>query len=128
MESIRKKQKKHMIKKLHSISILASLLVVLFAMPLQGQQKTQELEVKVYPSEVKDNHFFISFPQFVSSNEDFQVKVVNLIGSEIEFQTEITSDGRVKVSFTQNIPNGIYIVRITKDRRQSTQRILVRSH
>jgi hypothetical protein len=64
----------------------------------------------------------------VSSNDDFQLKVVNLIGSEIEFQIEITSDGRVKVTFTQNIPNGIYIVRINKDRRQSTQRILVRSH
>jgi hypothetical protein len=90
-------------------------------------QKPNDLNVKIYPSEVKDFQFYINSDEFLDEN-NFDLKVINLIGSEIPFTLHKMLDGKIKVQLESGTPTGIYIVRINKDRKQSTQRILVRSN
>jgi hypothetical protein len=96
-----------------------------FAMQAQSNQKTEELKASIYPSEIRENHFFIELSESIELS-DANLKIVNLLGSEVPFNLFKQIDGRYKVEL-HNIPTGIYIVRVTKDRKQSTQRIVVRN-
>lgn len=92
----------------------------------QSVNKTEELKASIYPSEVRDNHFFIELADGIEITES-NIKIVNLLGSEVTFHISKLIDGKYKVELT-NIPTGIYIVRVTKDRKQSTQRIVIRNN
>lgn len=93
---------------------------------ITAQQRTEDLKATVYPSEIKDNHFYVNIPESSELNE-IDIKVVNLLGSEVNITITKTVDGKFRVDF-ESLPSGIYIVRITKDRKQSTQRIVVRNN
>lgn len=112
-------------KLLLSIFLLGTMLFA--SIPnFNAQQRVEDLGATVYPSEVKDNHFFVNIPESTNINE-VDIKLVNLLGSEVYITITKTVDGKFRIDF-ESIPSGIYIVRITKDRKQSTQRVVVRGN
>jgi len=107
-------------------TFLLALTMLFAAVPtVTAQQRTEDLRATVYPSDIKDNHFFVNIPEATELSE-IDIKVVNLLGSEVNITITKTVDGKFRVDFN-SLPSGIYIVRITKDRKQSTQRIVVRN-
>jgi len=106
--------------------LLAVIMLTVSVPSITAQQRTEDLRATVYPSEIKDNHFFVNIPESSELNQ-IDIKVVNLLGSEVNITITKTVDGKFRVDF-ESLPSGIYIVRITKDRKQSTQRIVVRSN
>ncbi|MBX2984875.1 MAG: T9SS type A sorting domain-containing protein [Bacteroidia bacterium] len=120
-----------MIKKvLYKTLILFALMFVAYTPKTFAQQPTQvsneDLRAKIYPSEIKEGYFFITIQEPTEINE-LDIKIVNLIGSKTDFTVEKMIDGRFRIDL-ENIPSGIYIVRMTKGHKQSTQRIIVRGN
>jgi hypothetical protein len=91
--------------------------------PALGSGSTP-LQFKVYPSEIKEDYFTIHFDN--NTESEVEVKVINLIGTEIPVILHKKPDGSYRVEFSNTPSNGIYIVRVTKGRDQGTQRVVVR--
>jgi len=86
----------------------------------------EDLKAKIYPSEIKEGYFFIAIPEATEINE-INIKIVNLIGSNIAYTVQKTMDGKFRVEM-EDLSSGIYIVRVTKGYKQTTQRIIVRAN
>ncbi|MCO6495333.1 MAG: T9SS type A sorting domain-containing protein [Bacteroidetes bacterium] len=117
-------------KVLYHILILFVFLFMGSTNKTYGQQISQvsneDLKAKIYPSEIKDGYFFVTIPE-ATEISDLDIKIVNLIGNNVEFTIEKMIDGRFRIELS-NMSSGIYIVRLTKGRKQSTQRIIVRAN
>lgn len=86
----------------------------------------EDLKAKIYPSEIKEGYFFIAIPEATEINE-INIKIVNLIGSNIAYTVQKTMDGKFRVEM-EDLSSGIYIVRVTKGYKQTTQRVIVRAN
>jgi hypothetical protein len=114
-----------------SIHITTLLLLTLFmflgSINTYAADQPEDLRVRVYPTEIHDNTFFISVESGFSDPSELDIKILNLVGGEMEYDWQVSSNGLIKITLKSTIPNGIYIVRINKNRVQTTQRILVRN-
>lgn len=110
-----------------TLHYILSIIILSFTFIKLSAQEPEQLQIKVYPTEVRDGYFFIEIDK-VNPTELLHIQVSNLLGSEVSVQHQIEMNGKHRISFQGRPTSGIYIVRVTQGRKQTTQRILVRGN
>src|SRR5690606_31237221 len=101
-----------MVTKLLNLKFI--LLLLIFAcftsLTLTGQSSLPDKNVKVYPTEVRSDHFYVELTEFTSQRVTF--KMTNLIGNEVEIESIDLSGGKYRINIPNKLAAGIYLIRI----------------
>ena len=91
--------------------------------PVPGDQPFNQLEVKIFPNPVQDKRFTVE----TGSHFIREIKLTNIAGIVV-FQKKFQMQVQKHQVVLDNIPNGIYLLKITSDGNLSkTSKLLVRN-
>jgi hypothetical protein len=116
-----------MVTKLLNLKHLFLILIFafVFALSLSSQTALPDKSVKVYPTEVRNDHFFVELTDFTSLKVSF--KMTNLIGNEVEIESIDLSGGKYRINIPYKLAAGIYLIRINTLEGQIIKKIIVRT-